>query len=393
MERHYGMDWLRIGAFALLIFYHIGMVFVPWGYHVKTAVPLDWVEFPMLASNAWRLSLLFTVSGFATAAVLARSRAMGTFLRDRTARLLLPTLFAAVVIVPPQPWVELVTQHGYSASLAHFWVRDYFRFGTLEGIVLPTWQHLWFVVYLWAYTLALAALLALTPVAARAGIARVADRLLGGPGLLIVPLAWLAVHLAISGPRAEPTHALVGDWVAHRIYFPAFLFGVFLANAPGVWAAIRRWWRAAGLLALLGYAMVAGILLLWDLGAIPNTTLRLPFAAARLAMGWCAIVALIGLADRFWNRDHPWRGMLTEAVFPFYIIHQTIIVVVGWYLLRLALPAGAEFAVLLVTTVAGCWIFYLAGRKVGWLRPLIGLRPLARRAASATKAAPALGVQ
>ncbi|TGX52770.1 acyltransferase [Sphingomonas gei] len=392
MERHYGIDWLRIGAFALLILYHIGMFFVPWGWHVKTAQPLDWVQLPMLATNAWRLPLLFTVSGFATAALLGKSTGPASFLRDRTARLVLPTLFAAMLIIPPQPWIELMTQHGYAGSFWHFWVGDYFRFGTLDGIVLPTWQHLWFVVYLWAYTLVLVAILALTPAAARASFARFADDLLGGPGLLLVPLAWLAVHMAISGPRAEPNHALIGDWTAHRMYFPAFVFGFFLADAPRTWAAIRRWWRVAGVLAVLGFVVVAGILLLWLAGSVPDTQLRLPFAAGRLILGWCTIVALIGIADRWWNCDHRWRRTLTEAVFPFYLIHQTIIVMLGWYLLRFALPAGIEFVALLGATITGCWLFYLGGRRIGWLRPLIGLRRLASRPRSATAAPSISGV-
>ena len=89
---------------------------------------------------------------------------------------------------------------------------------------------------------------------------------------------------------------------------------------------------------------------------------------------WGAIVALLGIADRFWNHDRPYRAMLTEAVFPFYIIHQTIIVVLGWYLLRFALPGIAEFAILLAATVGGCWAFYLVGREIAPLRPLIGLK-------------------
>jgi glucans biosynthesis protein C len=392
MERHYGMDWLRIGAFALLILYHIGMFFVPWPWHVKTAQPLDWTMFPMLATNAWRLPLLFLVSGFATAALLGKSRGLPAFLGNRTVRLMLPTLFAAIVIIPPQPWVELVAQHGYAQSFAHFWANDYFRFGVLDGIVLPTWQHLWFVVYLWTYTLVLAAILALTPRAARASFARFADDLLGGPGLLLVPLAWIALHMAIGGPGAEPNHALVDDWAAHRMFFPAFVFGFFLADAPRTWDAIRRWWRVAALLATVGYGAVATISALWLWGSVPATELRLPFAAARLTMGWCAIIALIGLADRYWNRDHRWRATLTEAVFPFYIVHQTIIVLLGWYLLRFALPPAIEFAALLAATVAGCWLFYLAGRRVAWLRPLIGLRPLAPRRRSATETASPSGV-
>lgn len=120
MDRHYGMDWLRIAAFALLIFYHVGMFFGPWGWHVKTAQPLDWVELPMLATNAWRLGLLFVVSGYASAALFAKRGAVGGFLANRSARLLVPLIAGMAVFVVPQPWVELVFKHGYSADLGWF---------------------------------------------------------------------------------------------------------------------------------------------------------------------------------------------------------------------------------------------------------------------------------
>ena len=86
------------------------------------------------------------------------------------------------------------------------------------------------------------------------------------------------------------------------------------------------------------------------------------------------IVALLGIADRFWNRDHPWRAMLAEAVFPFYIVHQTIIVVVGWWLLPARIGALPSFLILSAATVIGCWLFYAIGRSIGWLRSLIGLQ-------------------
>ena len=379
MGRHYGMDWLRIGAFALLILYHIGMFFVPWGWHVKTAEPLYWVTVPMLASNAWRLPLLFLVSGYASAALLGRGGGLGAFLGARTARLMIPVIFAAIFLIPVQPWIELQFKHGYTASYWHFWTQDYFRFGALDGIVMPTWQHLWFVVYLWFYTIAWVLLFAVTPKRLRARIAAFAGRALAGPLVLIVPIALFIVHLGLSWPGKEETHALVNDWQAHRIYFAVFLFGVLLRNAPTIWEGIRRWWKTAAVIALIGYAFVVAVdLSLLDPilpGAAPQHVL---FEVARIFQGWGTIVALIGVADRWWNRDHKLRPMLTEAVFPFYIIHQTIIVMTGWYLLPLALPALAEFAILLPATVIGCWLFYWIGRRVTPLRPLIGLR-LARR--------------
>src|SRR3546814_10521820 len=94
------------------------------------------------------------------------------------------------------------------------------------------------------------------------------------------------------------------------------------------------------------------------------------FHVGRQVQGWAAIVALVGVADRWGNRDHPKRAMLAEAVFPFYIIHQTIIVVVGWYLLQAGVAALPAFLILLVVTALGCWLFYAIGRSIGWLRQI-----------------------
>ncbi|MGH2266398.1 hypothetical protein ACQ1Z3_14990, partial [Enterococcus faecalis] len=81
-------------------------------------------------------------------------------LRQRSVRLLVPLAVGVAIIVPPQSWVELVTQHGYRGSFATFWLRDYFLFGRLAGIGLPALNHLWFVLYLWLYTVVLALLVA-----------------------------------------------------------------------------------------------------------------------------------------------------------------------------------------------------------------------------------------
>lgn len=101
---------------------------------------------------------------------------------------------------------------------------------------------------------------------------------------------------------------------------------------------------------------------------------RLVYNVLRASSMWGAVVGLIGLADRHWNRDHRWRATMAEAVFPIYIIDQTIIVVVGYWLLHTSTGALARFAVLIVATVGGCWLFYVVGRAFGPLRPLIGLK-------------------
>ncbi len=379
LGRHYGMDWLRIGAFGLLIFYHLGLVFVHWGYHAKTAHPMEWVAIPLQAINAWRLPLLFVVSGYASRAIFAGDPRAGGFAWGRTKRLIVPLLFGVIVIVPSQPWIELSTQHGYTQSFLYFWTHDYFRFGKLGGIVLPTWQHLWFVGYLWFYTVLLALGIACTPRAVQTWIADMADRVLAGPLIVIVPTALLIANWNYAYPGKPETHAFFDDWQVHRVYFPMLMFGFLLRGGDRVWRAIRRWWWVGAVMAVLAYGFITSVEIAY-LGKTGTTrTIWYWFGVARALQCWGAILALIGVADRWWNHDHPARPMLNEAVFPFYMIHQTIIVVVAGELLAFGLPPAAEFVIILTATVAGCWAFYRIGREIGWLRPLIGLR--ARRAA------------
>ena len=377
-DRHYGMDWLRIGAFLLLIFYHIGMFFVHWDWHVKARPVLEWVAVPMLATNAWRIPLLFLVSGYASAAILRKnaSRGGGTggFAWERTKRLLIPVLFGMAVIIPPQVWIDLTGQHGYRRGFLEFWARDYFGFQFISGIAMPTWQHLWFVVYLWLYTLTLALLLAILPRPWRAAIGRAADRALTGWRVLGVPLALLALNLLATWPGHDATHDVINDGPAHVVFLGMFLFGYLLRGGAGVWAGIRAWWKLAAAMALVAYSVVAGVEIVYPGRSVPPDWVIGMFGVARIFQGWCAIVALLGIADRFWNRDHPWRATLTEAVFPFYLIHQTIIVVVAWWCLKAGLGNAVSFAILVAATALGSWLFYRVGRAIPGVRLLIGLR-------------------
>lgn len=371
MERHYGLDWLRIGAFGLLIFYHIGMFFVPWEWHVKTAQPLEWVELPMQATNAWRLALLFLISGVASRFLLDKIARAGSFARQRTVRLLIPLLAGIVLFVAPQPWAELQVKAGYSHDFWYFWTHDYFRFGVLEGIVLPTYNHLWFVAYLWVYTLLLAAGAALLPAAAKAALQDGFDWLFAGARLIWLPLALLWLARVTLFPMFEETHALVDDWYNHAVYGGLFLFGVGLARSRPVWDSVVGSRKLAAALALVGYAgIIAYNLSDVELEGLPLALMR----GVRSAHMWGAILALLALAQLRLNRDGPARRYLTEAIFPYYIAHQTIIVLVGHALTPLALGPAVEFAIILPATIVGCVLTYELARRVTVLGPLLGLK-------------------
>jgi surface polysaccharide O-acyltransferase-like enzyme len=366
------MDWLRIGAFALLILYHVGLAFSPWPYEFKAIRTYEWTAYPLLLLNAWRLSLLFAISGYASAAILQRAPGTASFLRGRLARLGIPLVFAMAVVVAPQPWIWLTMTQGYERSFAWFMLNDYFTFRNIDGIVVPAWMHLWFVVYLLAYTVALCGLRLLSRNGRRA-VRWAAERALAGP--LLLPLGIALTYAARRLPHEwADAHDFIDDPAAHSAYFGAFLFGVLLRNSEKLRLAIARQWKIGALIALAGYAVAASYEVRFP-GDIPIPgSLEDGLRLARAAQGWGAIIALFGAADLFWNREGRWRATLAEAVFPFFIVHQTLIFLIGYSLRPLGLSPLGEFTALILGTAAGCVLFYAVGRRIDLLRPLIGLK-------------------
>ena len=126
MQRRHDLDWVRVAAFFLLVLYHTGMYYVTWDWHVKSPHASDALEPFMVSSSPWRLSLLFLVSGTATAFLFRKRAAAGKgFLGQRSWRLLVPLVFGMLVIVTPQSYYEVVEQlpGGYHDGYLAFWGR------------------------------------------------------------------------------------------------------------------------------------------------------------------------------------------------------------------------------------------------------------------------------
>ena len=370
--RRVDLDWVRIGAFGLLILYHIGMFYVSWGWHIKSAQPVRELEPLMLALNPWRLALLFLVSGVATRFML-RKTAAGTLLRARSSRLLIPLAFGMFVIVPPQAYIQIVEALGYEGGFVDFYLRHYFAFGKAfcpnPCIILPTWNHLWFVAYLWIYTMALGVVVMAVP-----GIAGWIERwlapLLSGVFLLVVPSLLFGLYRLTLLQNFPSTHALFGDWYNHALFASVFLLGFLLAHAASFWEAIGRQRWIALILAAAFYASWIALRSV-RAGGIP---LWLYAGFAYGAYQWLCIVAVLGFAQRWLNRDSAARRYLTDAIFPYYIVHQTAIIVIAHTLRGSGLSAGAEAAIIIGGTASTCIATFEIVRRIAWLRPLFGLK-------------------
>lgn len=401
MQRRYDLDWVRIAAFFLLVLYHTGMYYVSWDWHVKSPYASEAIEPLMLLTSPWRLSLLFFISGVATAFLYRKTRTAPSragFVGQRSWRLLLPLIFGMLVIVVPQAYYEVLESRypgGYHDGYLAFWGR-YLQadpsFCDDDGCLdLPTWNHLWFVAYLWVYTMIGWALLRLMP-NAMARLGGWIECRCSGVGVVLWPAAVLAVaRLALVG-RFESTHALVDDWYNHAQYLPLFLLGMLVADRDGFWNALRRMrWRSL-VAAMAGYAFIV-----WYFYASgysnestpPPEALRMTQRVVWALFQWTAIAAIFGFVRGIAFADSPALRYLREAVFPIYILHQTIIVVLAHNAQPLRLHPGIEGPLLVLATFALCFLGFELVRRVPWLRPLFGLKtsPPVRREPAALQSA------
>lgn len=373
MQRRHDIDTLRFLAFGLVMVYHLGMAYVAdWPWHLKSAHAAEWLQWPMRALNLWRLDLVFLVSGLALGLLMRREAPARALWRQRSARLLLPLAFGMAVVVPYQAYAQALAGGfigpGFGAFLWRYAQGGPWPAGAFDGWQFGiTWNHLWFLPYLWAYTSVL--------LLARRVLAPLAPRFqaLRGAGLMLLPLVPLMLWSLLLRRYFPPTHDLINDWWMHAVYFTVFLYGWWIGTDAALWRELTRlrWWALGG--AVFAFGAHLGVRL----------GLTTPWPWGRLAadaVSWWAIVAALGFAHRHLNRPWPWLGWARESVYPWYVLHQTLIIVALAWLMPLGLGPVAEPLLVLALTVLGCWsINDGLIRRVGWLRACFGLAPLWRR--------------
>jgi len=383
--RRHDLDWLRVIAFSILIFYHIGMFYVTWDWHVKSPHQGPAAELPMMFVNPWRLALLFFISGIVIRYAMDKGATAGTplarFAWKRFWRLFIPIVFGMAVVVMPQAYFQLRHEGVIEPGILAFWPA-YFSFDDHFGIVTPTWNHLWYVVYLLVYTLiAVAAAPVLRPVADRLSGMSVRAGLVA---IALTPVPFLIYRFALD-PHFPETHALIDDWANHAHRFTIFLTGFMIAKNDGFWRAVDRATPvAAGYVALtVPLFAMAWFGDNWD--RVEAVGLADLLRAMRIVYAWAVIVALCGLARRHLNKDSRALRYLTNAVFFYYILHQTIIVAAGYQLAKLNIFWPLEFLLLTLATIGGCALGYEGFRRVPLLRYALGIeeKPAIREVAPA----------
>jgi len=333
MKRRHDIDWLRIIAIFLVLYFHVAMIFTEeWDWHIKNdELSYLWLEFNFWLSR-FRMPLLFFISGYGTFLAL-RKRNSWTYIKERHNRLMIPLVFSMFVIVPPQIYFERIFDNpGSYSSFFSFYPQTFALEPYPEGNF--SWHHMWFVLYLFFYSLVgLPLFLWLKKWSAKKSFAFQKSYNLF---LFLIPTTVVYVFVLFGNDR---TNDFINDWPAHLYWFTFFFMGYLVGCFPSVWDLIEKNRRN-----LLGLAILCIVVINyfrwnqiepWEMENLSPVVRYLAIALLPIN-SWLWILAALGLAKRYLNKPSPILNYMNRAIYPFYILHQTVIIVIGYYVIQVS---------------------------------------------------------
>ena len=358
------LDWLRVIAIFLLLFFHTGMLFVGWGWHITNAETIPALQLPMDLAHRLRMPLLFVIAGAGMWFALQR-RSGGAFTRERTLRLLVPVIVGMFLIVPPQVYIERLADGDWHGGYLDFFFQRVLQFQPYPAGDF-SWHHLWFIVYLYVYAMLLLPLMLWWRSSSRDG-ARPALR--PGAWLLLLALP-LGINEALLRPHFPETHNLTSDWYIFIHYLLLTLYGFLLASSAGIWDWLAQFRRKSLAIAL---TITIGGLSLIEVGVIHRDTAVDSLLAN--AFTWTWLMTFLGYGRQFLGFSNRLLLWARDASYPIYIRHQTVIIVIAYFVIQQPWAPWTKYWVVLGATLLVCVLLYeFLLRRFALLRVAFGIK-------------------
>lgn len=362
MERRPDIDALRVGATYLLLVFHTAKVYDerPF-YHLKNEEPSEALGVFTSFVHQWHMPLFFLLAGWALASSLRRREA--TEVRhERVRRLFVPLVAGSVLMGPIIRHVELRRIDGidepFWSFLPTFFTPDRF-----------SWSHLWFLAYLFAFTLLYLPLL--TRLDRRQHVPAGRVHLVAAVGALVA----IQVGLRHVWPGFQN---LVWDWANFLFYSAFFIGGWLIGRFPTVDELVDRHWQIAGLSGVAATVVQAPFWL--DQWSRDHIVGYVAYHTLSAVAGAGIVIGVLGFGRRALRRDSPVLRWLSDSAFPVYILHQLAIVITAVHIVDRPWPLAIKFAATLVpATAATVGTYVLVVRRTPLLWPLFGLGSPQRR--------------
>jgi peptidoglycan/LPS O-acetylase OafA/YrhL len=375
-QRRYDLDWLRVMAILTVLLYHVGMFFVSWDYHIKnndtTSTFPQILEHIMVWLHQWRMPLLLFISGAGTIYATSR-RTTKQFVTERHKRLFFPLIFAMFVIVPPQIYLEKISQF---ASFFDFYPK------VLELIPYPegnfSWHHMWFVLYLLVYSMLAIPLIVFLKSDKSNNFLRKSEKFLSKKwGFISVVIPIVLSQIILRPYFPEETHGFIDDWAYFTFYFFFFIGGIIVASSNKLWTLLKENRRFHLYIGLVSLFIMEALYINWKYSLnIVTVNFETFWELNKIICAWAWVITVIGYGQVYMNRKSEILKKMNEGIYPFYILHQTVILLLAFPMINWIAPVFVKFVLLalgsFIITVA---IYLLFIKPFNIMRFLFGMKP------------------
>jgi len=371
-DRQYYIDWLRLMAVFLLFFFHTACIFHPWSdFYIKNNPTSPLIAYLFVWSlGEWHMSLFFLLAGAST--YFALQKRNGTeYVKERVKRLFIPLIFGTLVLIPPQSYLGLLNHSDYSQSFL-IWLPNFFRLQSadMDGYFLGgfTVGLLWFVLHLFVYSLvSLPIFLYFNRESGNRWIKRITCLLRKTPVLFFIfPLLLVPVSKFPVIAGGNPL-----------FYITFFIIGFILMSDQRIMDKIDRYRL---LLLLLGVVPLAGstILIGTDLwpSNLPEWVDNAVNEYRNAFVPWFLIFALLAYGKRFLNFNNKCLRYFSEGAYPIYILHNTIIIIIAFFVVQWEINVGIKYVVIIVPAFLVTVLAYdVLVKRTNITRFLFGMKP------------------
>jgi peptidoglycan/LPS O-acetylase OafA/YrhL len=372
------VDWLRVlGVLAVLV-YHSSRFFNPEDWHVKNPITYEWLNIWNEFALLWLMPLLFAISGLSLFFAVGKS-GPAKFVKDKVLRLLVPLLVGMFTHCALQVYLERLTHGQFSGTFFQFlpyYFQGYYNGSDpATGNFARTGMHLWYLAWLFVFTLVLYPLML--------WLQRGGKRVLAwlGTSLSLPGAVYLLALPVIAGMMDNEDNPFLLWWEAgwpRLVYLWLIFCGFLVGSSTRLQERVQRLRWLSLALALVTMVGAAGIALSGESLAY-GTVSRMIVVGLRALSAWCWVLAFLGLGRAYLTRSTPFLSYANEAVLPFYILHQTVLLCVGYFVVQWAIPGLLKWVLILILSFSIIMVLYeFLVRRYDVMRFLFGMKPLPR---------------
>lgn len=366
-DRQYFIDWLRIGLIISVFFFHVGMIFRPEKWHVNSVESFSFLDPIMWWLHLWRMPLLFLVSGVGTYYAIGH-RTSWQYLKERFIRLYIPFTVGFFTLVPLMMYVERIDNYtSLWDYIPHMFDGGPYPVGNIS------WHHLWFILYLFIISLIITPFLNYTKSGhynmVRGKIIEIASKKMS---LNLLLLVIVVSQLILRQYFPNSTHALYNDWAYFTYYLLFFLSGFILFTSNKVIKALVNDRRLYLLQTIIFTAILFLLPFIFGQSSMTQDYAR---GITEMIISLSCSLTAIAYFKRYFNKDHKYRKVLNEAIYPFYLLHQPALIFVGYVVLQWEVSYLMQAILITVLSLLSIIVSYwFLIRKVNVLRVVFGLK-------------------